>query len=186
MKKTFFAFVAVALMLGMVSCQKEQIDTNSNRETPGTNDNVRVKSAADLIGTEWEYTLNLAADMDSADLDSLYDCMDSSDVADMLTMTFGLTFDTAYAHLTFPEDVIGLNVIEDGDDYTVEEISQMNYSYTYDPTTMTGTLTGGNLDTLVLDFTYNATADAIIFNLMVSEDGDENNATPMQLIFHRI
>lgn len=179
MKKNIFAIAAAVLMLGMTACQKED---NNDIVSGSGNTEARVKSVADLVGTNWEYTLDLSAGMDQ----ELLDCMDSATIADILTMTFGLSFDASYAHLTFPEDVIGLNVVEDGDDYTVEEVSQMNYSYTYDASTTSGTLTGGNLGDLVIPFTYNTTNDQITINMMVADEGDEDNATPWVLVFSRV
>ena len=186
MKKNIFTLFAAAALLafGMTSCEKED---NNNSVVNPTNENARVKSAADLIGTEWEYTLSLGT-IDTAELIAMgYDTADLADFADMLTMTFGLNFDADYAHLTFPEDVIGLNVVEvDDENYTIEEITQMDYTYTYDPATHTGTLTGGNLADLVLDFTYDVTTDGIIFNMFFADEGNEANAVPFQLVFSRV
>ena len=182
MKKSFF-LIAAALTLGFAACTDEPV----NPVIPGEGGNEvsapMVKSAADLIGTEWEYTLDLGAGLDLGDL---YDCMDSADIAGMLTMTFGLNFDASYAHLTFPEDVIGLNVVEDGDDYTVEEISEMAYTYTYDASTTSGTLTGGNLADLVIPFTYDTANDQITISMLVADEGDEANAVPFILVFSRV
>ena len=186
MKKSIFALAAAVLMLGMTACQKDEIIDNGNVVTPGNASNPRVKSAADLIGTEWEYTLDLSAGMDSADIAFLYECMDSADVAALLSMTFGLNFDSTYAHLTFPEDVTGLNVVENGEDYTVEEIQEMAYTYTYNGTTQTGTLSGGNFGDLVIPFTYDTTNDQITIDMMVAEEGNEANATPWTLVFSRV
>ena len=178
--------IAAALMLGMTACQKEEFITPDPAVNPGDNTTIRVKSAADLIGTEWEYTLNLSLGLDSADLAFLYDCMDSADVDEMLSMTFGLNFDSTYAHLTFPEDVTGLTMVEDGDSYSMEEIMQMNYTYTYDPTTLTGTLSGGNLDDITLDFTYDTVNDCITISMLFAMEDDEDNPTPFQLVFQRV
>ena len=184
MKRIIFALVSAVLMFGMSSCQKEEFSVNDPFVNPGDNTAQRVKSVADLIGTEWEYTVDLSAGIDSADMAALYECMDSAEVAAMFSMTFGLNFDTTYAHLTFPEDVIGLNVVEGDDDFTVEEISQMDYTYTYDPTTHTGTLTGGNLDDLVIPFTYDATNDQITISLTVDEE--DGTIGTWNLVFGRV
>ncbi|MBQ8703789.1 MAG: hypothetical protein IJ524_05395 [Bacteroidales bacterium] len=182
MKKNIFALAAAALFaFGMTACTEEPI----NPINPGEGTEVNtpmVKSAADLIGTEWEYVLDLTAGMDT----DLLACMDSATIADMLTMTFGLNFDSSYAHLTFPEDVIGLNVIEDGDDFTIEEVQEMAYAYTYDASTTSGTLTGSNLGTLVLPFTYDEANDIITISMMVASEDDEDNAVPFNLVFNRV
>ena len=185
MKKNILFAAIAALALGFAACTDEPV----NPVNPGNGGDVNapmVKSASDLIGTEWEYTLDLSAGMDSADIAFLYECMDSADVASLLAMTFGLSFDSTYAHLTFPDDVTGLNVVEDGDDYTVEEIQEMAYTYTYDATTTSGTLTGGNLGDLVIPFTYDPANDQIAIDMMVAEEGNEANATPWQLVFSRV
>ena len=184
MKKNIFALAAAALFaFGMTACTDEPV----NPINPGNGTDVTtpmVKTAADLIGTNWEYTLDLSAGMD---LSELADCMDSADIADMLSLTFGLSFDTNYAHLTFPEDVIGLNVVElDDETYTVEEISEMAYSYTYEASTTSGTLTGGNLDDIVVPFTYSETNDEITIDLLFADENDEANAIPVQLVFSRV
>ena len=186
MKKNIFALAAAALFaFGMTACTDEPV----NPINPGNGTDVTtpmVKTAADLIGTEWEYTLDLSAGMDSADIAFLYECMDSADVAALLSMTFGLSFDSTYAHLTFPEDVTGLNVVENGEDYTVEEIQEMAYTYTYNGTTQTGTLSGGNFGDLQIPFTYDTTNDQITINMMVAEEGNEANATTWVLVFSRV
>lgn len=181
MKKAFFALAAAALMLGMTSCQKDEIIVSDPTVNPLANP--LVKSASDLIGTEWEYTYDFSASIDSAELAALYDCMDSADVEAMFSMTFGLTFDTNYAHLTFPEDVEGWSVVDDGTDFTVEQVTGMDYTYTYTLATLSGTLTGGNLDTLVIPFTYDAANDDIIVTLTIDE-GDGTTST-MTLVFNR-
>ena len=186
MKKNIFTLFAAAALLtfGMTSCEKED---NSNPVVNPSNENARVKSVADLVGTNWEYTLSLGT-IDTAELIAMgYDTADLADFADMLSFTFGLNFDANYAHLTFPEDVIGLNAVAvDEDNYTLEEITEMAYTYTYDPATHTGTLTGGNLDDLVLDFTYDVATDGIIFNMLFADEGNEANAVPFQLVFSRV
>lgn len=175
MKKSISLIAAAAMAIAMTACQPEEpiIIDNGGAET----NTVMVKSAADLIGTEWTYTLSLT-DMIG---DDLADCLEGID----LDLVFGLNFDTNYAHLTFPEDVIGLNVVENGEDFTVEEIQEMAYEYTYDAATLSGTLTGGNLDDIVLPFTYDETNDIITVSMMVANEGDETNAVPFNLVFSR-
>ena len=175
MKKNIFALAAAVAMLGMTACQKEENNDIVLPEMPGTE--ILVKSAADLIGTEWTYTLSFADMID----EDLAECLDGID----LDMVFGLSFDADYAHLTFPENVIGLNVVDDSTGYTIDEIQQMDYVYTYDPTTFSGTLTGGNLDTYQMPFTYDDANDGIIVSLMVASDLNDTVGTPMQLIFAR-
>lgn len=179
-KKIFFAaFAAVAL--AFTACTDEPVIID-NGGTTNPVASTCVKSAEDLIGTNWEYTLTLDFDID----EDLMDCLDSADIADMLTMTFGLSFDSAYAHLTFPEDMIGINVIEDDESYSFEEIEEMAYTYTYDPSTLSGTLTGGNLDEIVLPFTYDETNDIITVSMMVASEDDEDTAVPLSLMFNRV
>ena len=178
MKKNILFAAVAAVALAFTACTEEPVIDNGGNVNPTP----RVKTTADLIGTNWEYTLDLSAGMDP----DLLDCMDSATIADMLTLTFGLNFDADYAHLTFPEDVIGLSVVEDGDNYTVEEIQGMDYVYTYDASTTSGTLTGGNLDDIVVPFTYNNITDQITIDLMVADEGYETDAMPFLLVFSRV
>lgn len=175
MKKSILIAAIAALTLSLASCDKEETNYTDNGIN---NTELRVKSASDLIGTDWTYTLSLT-DMIGEDLG---DCLEGID----LDLVFGLNFDTTYAHLTFPEDVIGLNFVENGDEYTLEEIQQMDYTYTYDPSTQTGTLSGGNLDDIVLPFTYDATNDIITVSMMIADDENGDNAVPFNLIFSRV
>lgn len=175
MKKSIFFAAIAALTLSLASCDKEENNTVDNGVI---NTELRVKSVTDLIGTEWTYTLSLT-DMIG---DDLSDCLEGID----LDLVFGLNFDTTYAHLTFPEDVIGLNVVDNGNGYTVEEIQQMDYTYTYDPSTQTGTLSGGNLDDIVLPFTYDYTNDIITVSMMIANGEDDDNPVPFDLIFSRV
>lgn len=186
MKKNILIVALATLTLAFAACQKEEIsnpiNTNPNGGSqPGDYSGLRVKSVADLIGTGWSYSLFMG---DSATFAELGDCMDSADIIEMLTFEFGLNFDTDYAHLTFPDNVIGLNVVDNGTDYTVQEISQMDYTYTYDPATLSGTLSGGNLDDLVIPFTYNTATDEITVVLTVEED--DNSTSTFPLVFSRV
>lgn len=183
MKKNIFTVLAAAAMMtfGLTACQDEVIDP----VTPVQGDNVLVKTAADLIGTNWEYTLDLSAGFEIDD--EMAEYIDSAMLEEMFSMTFGLSFDADYAHLTFPEDVIGLNVIEiDDENYSVEEITEMAYTYTYEASTTSGTLTGGNLDDIVVPFTYSETNDEITIDLLFADENDEANAIPVQLVFTRV
>lgn len=180
MKKNIFFAAFAALALAFTACTDEPVIIDNCGTDPVVS--TGIKSAEDLIGTNWEYTLTLDFEID----EDLLDCLDSADIAEMLTMTFGLSFDSAYAHLTFPEDMIGINVIEDDESYTFEEIEEMAYSYTYDPSTLSGTLTGGNLDDVVLPFTYDPANDIITVSMMVAYDDDDESATPFDLVFSRV
>ncbi|MBR1549576.1 MAG: hypothetical protein IJ634_02970 [Bacteroidales bacterium] len=174
MKKNIFALAAAVLMLGMTACQKEdEIITNA----PETGNTLMVKSVADLAGTEWTYTLTFA--------DMIGVQMPEEIEIEGLDLEFGLNFDGSYAHLVFPESVIGLNVVEDGEDFTVEEIQGIDYTYTYDATTQTGALSGGNLVDIEIPFHYDEDTDAIVVEFAVSFDESEENAIPVQLVFHR-
>ncbi|MBO4599655.1 MAG: hypothetical protein J5641_02840 [Bacteroidales bacterium] len=175
--KKLVLLVTAALLLGMASCQKEDVVTPINgTETPST-DQPMVKSVADLIGTDWTFSYT-----DTIDLTE-YGCNDSL----ILSLTFGLSFDSTYAHLSFPENVVAMNVVEDGDEYSVDEVENMQYAYSYDPTTHTGALTATDLDgsTFQIPFTYDETTDAIVIVMHLADEGDEENAVPFQLVFHR-
>lgn len=174
MKKNIFALAAAVLMLGATSCQKEE---DIIVDTPDTENTLMVKSVADLVGTEWTYTLTFA--------DIIGVQMPEEIEITGLDLQFGLNFDNNYAHLVFPESVIGLNVVEDGEDFTVEEIQGMDYTYSYDATTQTGALSGGNLVDIEIPFHYDEDTDAIIVEFAVSFDESEENAIPVQLVFHR-
>ncbi len=175
MKKNIFALAAAVLMLGMTACQKE--DDTTIISTPETENILTVKSVADLAGTDWTYTLSFA------DMIGIETC-DSIEITG-LDLQFGLNFDHDYAHLMFPENVTGLQMVEDGDSYTMEEIQQIDYTYTYDAATQTGALSGANLEDIEIPFHYDEATDAIIVEFAVSFDGTEENAYPMQLVFHR-
>lgn len=180
MKKSIL-LIAAALLLSMTACQKENI-TPINSNNNYTEDNVLVKSTDDLIGTDWIFTMNL--------LDSLFidgGCGWDSISGLSLQLDFGLTFDSTYAHISFPEDVTVIVVGE----YSTDEIESMDFAYTYDPTTQTGAFTAntvdedGNPDTFQIPFSYDTTTDAIIVNLQIAYGFDEDDMTTLQLVFHR-
>ncbi len=181
MKKQLF-LIAAALLLGMTACQKEEqivpINGGSN-----TNENVMVKSVADLIGTNWTYVMNDTITFDDLGCDSIDGIV--------LNFEFGLSFDSSYAHLSFPENVVAFNLMEDGGEYGLQEVAAMNFAYTYDPTTQTGALTAnamddnGNPTTCQIPFTYDTTTDAITIVLHIADEGDEDNAYAFQLVFNR-
>jgi hypothetical protein len=180
MKKQFF-LIAAALLLGMTACQKEEqiIPINGN----DIEENVMVKSAADLIGTNWTYVMN--------DTISLGDFGCDSVDGIVLNFEFGLSFDSSYAHLTFPENVVAFNLMADGDEYGLQEVASMDFAYTYDPTTQTGALTANAFDedgepsTCQIPFTYNTTSDAITIVLHIADEGDEDNTYAFPLVFTR-
>lgn len=180
MKKQFF-LIAAALLLGMTACQKEEqiVPINGN----DIEENVMVKSAADLIGTNWTYVMN--------DTISLGDFGCDSVDGIVLNFEFGLSFDSSYAHLTFPENVVVFNLIADGDEYGLQEVASMDFAYTYDPTTQTGALTANAFDedgepsTCQIPFTYNTTSDAITIVLHIADEGDEDNTYAFPLVFTR-
>ena len=180
MKKQFF-LIAAALLLGMTACQKEEqiVPINGN----DIEENVMVKSAADLIGTNWTYVMN--------DTISLGDFGCDSVDGIVLHFEFGLSFDSSYAHLTFPENVVAFNLMADGDEYGLQEVASMDFAYTYDPTTQTGALTANAFDadgepsTCQIPFTYNTTSDAITIVLHIADEGDEDNTYAFPLVFTR-
>ena len=178
MKKQIL-LIAAALLLGMTACQKEEqiVPINGGNDV---NENVMVKSAADLIGTDWTYTINDTITLGDYGCDSI-----------VLNFEFGLSFDSSYAHLTFPENVVVFDLVENGSEYSLQEVQSMNFAYTYDPTTQTGALTANALDddgeptTCQIPFTYNTTTDAITIVLHIANDGDEDDTFAYQLVFHR-
>ena len=183
MKKQI-VLIAAALLLCMTACKKETITPMNNHQPETT----LVKSTADLIGTEWTLTLDLS--------DSLYINDGGCGWADsiksqLLQLEFGLTFDSTYAHITFPDNVTVLSLGEVDGEYTMEEIESMDFAYTYDPTTHTCSLTAntldedGNPDTYQIPFTYDTTTDAIIINMTFAFEDSEDNTISFQLVFHR-
>lgn len=178
MKKSILIAALAALTFSFASCDKEEDPIINNGNNGEINTELRVKSASDLIGTEWTYTLSLTDFLDS----TLANCIENAD----LNIVFGLNFDSAYAHLTFPAEVIGLNVVEDNGVVSINEISQMDYTYTYDPATLSGELSGGNLDDIELPFTYDATNDIITISLLLANEDDEDNPIPFSLILERV
>ena len=181
MKKQLF-LIAATLMLGMTACQKEEqiVPINGSNDT---NENVMVKSAADLIGTDWTYTYNDTITFGDTGCDSIDGIV--------LNFQFGLSFDSSYAHLTFPENVIAFDLMANGDEYGLQEVANMNFAYTYDPTTQSGALTANAFDndgapsTCQIPFTYSTTNDAITIVLHIADEGDEDNTYAFPLVFTR-
>ena len=185
MKKSIL-LIAAAMLLSMTACQKEDISPINNTTNTFQDDNVLVKSTADLIGTDWTFTLNLLDSMfvsDSCGWDSI---MGSS-----FQLNFGLNFDSTYAHLSFPDEVVVMSMVETDGQYSMEEIESMNFAYAYDPTTQTGSLTAntfddnGNPDTMQIPFNYDTTTDAILIDLHIAYGFDESDTVTYQLVFHR-
>lgn len=183
MKKQI-VLIAAALLLCMTACKKETITPMENHQPEVT----LVKSTADLIGTEWTLTLDLS--------DSIYvydgGCgWTDSIMSQYLQFEFGLNFDSTYAHISFPDNVTVLSLGEVDGEYSMEEIESMNFAYTYDPATHTGSLTAntlddnGNPDTFQIPFTYDTTTDAIIINMAFAYAENEDETISFQLVFHR-
>lgn len=173
MKKNIL-FVAIAILaLGFTACSERE-DLNTNNGT-----DLRVKSVSDLIGTSWTYSI-----------DTIYVDVYGDTLMLPLDMQFGLDFDSSYAHLSFPDNVIGLEVVDNNGSYEVQEIQSKDYAYSYDPATRTGYLVAGTYDdngtpaTIQIDFTYDYNADAILINMEFYEE-DDQTATPYTLYFQR-
>ena len=187
MKKTFSFLAAAAMVLGLASCTDENIFpevidggmVNEGEVLP----NIRVKTTSDLIGTNWQYTMEDFAIVDENN--------DTLALIPMSDMVFGLTFDNAYAHISFPDEVTVLSVGEDSDGMpTMEQLESLNYEYVYDGTTQTGSLTAsyydedGNEVPAQINFSYEAATDAIVIELGLEDE--EGNDTTAQLVFQRI
>lgn len=180
MKKSLILFAAAALTLGMASCTDEPIIPEViGNETPEFTP--LVKSASDLAGTSWSYAME-----DLAIVDEDGDTLAFLPLSDL---SFELTFDGAVAQLAFPDDVKMLTMTENDGDYSLEEVSQMHFAYTYDLPTTSGTLTATDNDItgepidMEIPFTYDAASDAIIIVLNV--DPYDINAAGIQLVFNR-
>ncbi len=189
MKKNIFAIALVAITLCMASCQKDPITPNGNGENPANTPKVAVTS--DLIGTDW--TANLA-------LEDLIQAMTGMSLSDYgcqfpdgfdANMTFNLSFDNEYAHITFSDNISVVNVAEIAGGYTMEEIEQMDLAYVYNGATHTGTLTAvgndenGNPIDYQIVFTYNDDDDTITINLQFANAEDEDNVISFPLVFQR-
>jgi len=176
MKKIFLIAMA-ALTLGMVACSKDESPVVNNANDPAVS-TARVKSASDLIGTEWNYTLELGDGITFG-----------TDSVALPAIVFGLNFDSTYAHFSFPTEVEAYNFVEINGEMTMTQITGVDYEYSYDFSTKTGALIGeaeddnGNTVTSTLPFTYDETDDVITFVVPVSFDGV--NETNVSLIFER-
>ncbi|KWW30981.1 MAG: hypothetical protein AUK63_664 [bacterium P3] len=182
MKKNIFILAAVALMMGVTACSKDDNEPVNNEPVNNVDlSSALVKSAADLIGTEWSYAME--------DIVLVDDEGDTIGIVPMNDLVFGLTFDNDYAHFTFPEDITALRIGEDENGMpTLEEFQELSYVYTYDPSTQTGALTAeftdeeGNPETVQIPFTYDIATDGIFIDFELGfEDGSS-----LPLVFHRI
>lgn len=179
MKKNIFALAAAVLMLGMTACQKEEVITDivDNGEVAST---VRVKSTSDLIGTNWTYTMNDIVLMDENG--------DTAITVPSLGDLYHLNFDADYAHFTFGDMIEAWGLSADGTE--MQQITGVDYEYSYDGTTHTGNLIGtiedenGNEVSSELEFTYNDTTDEITFVLPMAFEGD-TNVVNVPMVFHR-
>ena len=173
MKKNIFAIAAAAILaIGMTACEPETIVPGENN-APQTS-NTRVKSTADLIGTNWTYTMDsLVA------VDPYGDTITIPSLGDL----FYLNFDADYAHFTFSDMVEAWGL--DANDM-MQQITGIDFEYSYDGTTHTGTLNGedeeGNPANLT--FTYSDANDDITFILPMAFDGD-TTVVDMPVVFHR-
>lgn len=173
MKKNIFAIAAAAILaIGMTACEPETIVPGENN-APQTS-NTRVKSTADLIGTNWTYTMDsLVA------VDPYGDTITIPSLGDL----FYLNFDADYAHFTFSDMVEAWGL--DANDM-MQQITGIDFEYSYDGTTHTGTLNGedeeGNPANLT--FTYSDANDDITFILPMAFDGD-TTAVDVPVVFHR-
>lgn len=177
MKKNIILIAAAALFaFAFTACTDEPIIVNG--ETPaGTTP--RVKTTSDLIGTNWTYT------MDEVVLtDEMGDTLTIPSIGDL----FYLNFDADYAHFTFSDMVEAWGVSADG--MSMEQISGVDYEYSYDGATHTGNLIGtyeeedGTETTSQLVFTYNDATDEITFVLPMAYEGD-TTVVDVPMVFHR-
>ncbi len=182
-KKVLFAAIA-AMVLSFTACQKDEItlpgDNNTNPSTPLTP--TRVKTTADLRNTDWTFSMTFA------DFLSKMLGLDSTCLQGIQndTLVFGLTFDSAYAHFSFPDNIEAYG----GEEGTLEQIYGVSYTYSYDGSTHTGYLDGvaednnGNDVPAKLKFTYNDITDAITFVLSMFY-AEDNTPVNLTLVFKR-
>ena len=185
MNKSIIIAAIAALTLSFTACQKEDLivseDNNSSIPSVPVNP-TRVKTTADLRNTDWTFTMTFSeflSNMLGLDSSCLQGIQDD-------TLTFGLTFDSAYAHFTFPDNIEAYG----GDEGTLEQIYGVSYTYSYDGSTHTGYLDGvaddniGNDEPAKLKFTYNDNTDAITFVLPMYYAYD-NKPVNLTLVFKR-
>ena len=177
MKKNILIAAVAALTLSFTACQKDDVNPIDNG---GVNNNARVKTTSDLIGTNWTYSMDDIVLMDENG--------DTAITIPSLGDLFYLNFDASYAHFTFSDMVEAWGMSADG--MTMEQISGVDYEYSYDGATHTGNLVGttedenGNEVTSQLEFTYNDATDEITFLLPMAFDGD-TTVVDVPVVFHR-
>ena len=176
MKKNILIAALAALTLSFTACQKDDVNPVNGGDV---NPNARVKTTSDLIGTNWTYTMD-----DIVFTDEMGDTLTIPSIGDL----FYLNFDADYAHFTFSDMVEAWGMSADG--MSMEQISGVDYEYSYDGATHTGNLIGtyeeedGTETTSHLVFTYNDTTDEITFLLPMAFDGD-TTVVDVPVVFHR-
>jgi len=177
MKKNILIAAVAALTLSFTACQKDDVNPIDNGDEINTG--ARVKTTSDLIGTNWTYSMD-----DIVFTDEMGDTLTIPSIGDL----FYLNFDADYAHFTFSDMVEAWGMSADG--MSMEQISGVDYEYSYDGATHTGNLVGtaedenGNEVTSQLEFTYNDATDEITFLLPMAFDGD-TNVVNVPMVFHR-
>ena len=179
MKKSISLIAAAAMAIAMTACQPEETIIIDNPAGGTEVSTPRVKTTADLIGTEWTYT------MDSmVAVDAFGDTISIPSLGDL----FYLNFDADYAHFTFSDMVEAWGMSADG--MTMEQISGVDYEYSYDGTTHTGSLNGtiedenGTEVATSLTFTYDDLTDEITFIIPMAFEGDTTEID-VPMVFHR-
>ena len=176
MKKNIFFVAIAALTLSLTACQKDDDITVTGGEVDSK---ARVKSTSDLNNTDWTAAISLS-DLLGAMTGYDMGCIDSIDAA---TFESYLNFDGTYAHFTFSDNVVvmGLNA-----DNMMQQITGVDYEYSYNGATHTGSLNGEDEDgnPTSLTFTYNDSTDAITFVLPLYVDGD-TNAVNIPVVYNR-
>lgn len=177
MKKNILIAAVAALTLSLTACQKEDINPIDNGGEINTG--ARVKTTSDLIGTNWTYTMD-----EVVFTDEMGDTLTIPSIGDL----FYLNFDADYAHFTFSDMVEAWGMSADG--MSMEQISGVDYEYSYDGATHTGNLIGtyeeedGTETTTHLVFTYNDATDEITFILPMAYEGD-TTVVDVPVVFHR-
>ncbi len=176
MKKNIIFAAMAAVALTFTACTDEPVVVNG--ETPVAS-NALVKTTADLIGTNWTYTMD-----EVVFTDEMGDTLTIPSIGDL----FYLNFDANYAHFTFSDMVEAWGMSADG--MNMEQISGVDYEYNYEGATHTGNLIGtyeeedGTETTSHLVFTYNDATDEITFVLPMAFEGD-TTVVDVPVVFHR-
>lgn len=175
MKKSIILIAAAVMALGMTAC----IDDEINPMIDGTEITPRVKSAADLVGTNWEYTTqDVAVDLGNGD----------TIVLPLGGLVFGLNFDSNYAHFVFPQEVIAMEMTEVNGACSLQQIQGLDYVYSYNGGTHSGNLIAnttddnGNIVNVNMPFTYTVATDAINMDLTVTDGTD---TTTYNIVYNR-